>query len=150
MPIRRLRRQWAPAAQLPAQLIHNDIHPGNVLRTLSGQPFYLDFGSVASGPRVFDLAYALAHLIFGVGASTRSGPESFPWDAVPELLRAYEDASGRPLSPDERRALAPYAASVPLYYDICDWGERPWRHVSHWLLAHPDAIETRPRGRDQR
>ena len=133
--IRMLDRQWVPQRQLTNHLIHDDAHPDNVLQTAAGQ-LYLDFGGVSMGPRIHDLAYALAHQLFW-----HTGPlEKFPWAGVPDLLAAYDDQVDLPLTKVERMALAPYTAAVPVYYEVCDWNDRPVRHLARWLLENPAAI----------
>jgi len=72
--IRMLRRRWVPASRLPTHLIHNDTHPDNV-RQQAGLPFYLDLGGATRGPRIHDLAYALAYALF----DHHDTADTFPW-----------------------------------------------------------------------
>jgi hypothetical protein len=67
--------------------------------------------------------------------------DTFPWQEVPQLLKAYESGAGSPLTDEECTALTPYTAAVPIYYTVCDWGRVG--HVARWLLAHPEAITGR-------
>jgi Ser/Thr protein kinase RdoA (MazF antagonist) len=134
--IRMLRRQWVPAGRLPTHLIHNDAHHDNI-RQVVGTPCYLDLGGAARGPRIHDLAYALAFALF----EHQGTADTFPWQEVPQLLKAYESGVGSPITDEERAALAPYTAAVSIYYTVCDWGR--FGHVARWLLAHPDAITGR-------
>jgi Ser/Thr protein kinase RdoA (MazF antagonist) len=146
--VRQLRRQWLPAAELPVQLIHGDIRLSNVCRTMAGRMVYFDFGFLTWRPRVYELAYALAFMLLALGG--HQAPESFAWDSIPRLVEEYEATANVRLTPSERRALAPYTASVPLYAAALDgFTESPaqklrsrlsFLHLSAWLLAHPTAL----------
>jgi Ser/Thr protein kinase RdoA (MazF antagonist) len=143
-----LRRQWMPAAELPMQLVHGDIRLGNVCRTVGGRTVYFDFGFLARRPRIYELAYALAFMLLVLGGDR--APESFAWERIPRLVEEYEAAANVRLTPAERRALAPYTASVPLYAAALDGftespveklrSRRPFLQLSAWLLAHPKAL----------
>jgi Ser/Thr protein kinase RdoA (MazF antagonist) len=133
--IRRLRRTWVPAARLDTHLVHGDVHPGNLRRTPTGTPIYLDLGGLMRAPRIHDLAYATAHMIFTIGGR-RMRPDRFPWAQLPDLVRTYEVATEQPLTDDEHHALRPYTAAVGIFYDIVDWAETPWRDLARWLLDH--------------
>jgi Ser/Thr protein kinase RdoA (MazF antagonist) len=134
--IRMLRRQWVPSNRLPTHLIHNDPHPDNV-RQSANTPFYLDLGGAAPGPRIHDLAYALAYTLFDYQETADLA--TFPWPEIPRFLKAYENNAGS-LTDEERTALAPYTAAVPIYYTVCDWGDRSFGHIARWVLTHPEAI----------
>ena len=143
-----LRRQWLPADGLPTQLVHGDARLSNVCRTADGRTAYFDFGFLAWRPRIHELAYALAFMLLALGA--HRAPESFPWGSIPRLVGEYETTANAPLTPQEKRALAPYTASVPLYAAALDGftespaenllSRLPFLHLSAWLLAHPTAI----------
>jgi Ser/Thr protein kinase RdoA (MazF antagonist) len=145
---RRLRRQWVPAAALPVQLVHGDVRPSNVRRTPSGEVVYFDFGFLARRPRIHDLAYGLAFMVWALDALP--APERFPWGLVPQLLSAYEATAPARLTAAERAALVPYTAAVPLYYAALDGftedpagklrSRLPFLRLSAWLLAHPEAV----------
>lgn len=64
--VRRLGRQWVPAAGLPTQLVHGDVRLSNVRRSPEGATVYLDFGFLAARPRIHDLAYALAFMVWAL------------------------------------------------------------------------------------
>jgi Ser/Thr protein kinase RdoA (MazF antagonist) len=144
----KLLRQWVSSTLLPAQVIHGDIHLENVVQTATGEPVYLDFGSLTHAPRVHDLAYALAHMARTLTA--HHAPDAFPWNEVPHLVHEYEAAAGFPLTELERQALAPYTAAVPLQYAARAGfftdpaailrNALPFLHVSRWLLSHPDTL----------
>lgn len=151
--VRRLRRQWAPAAQLPLQLVHGDVRLGNICRTAAGTPVsaagetvYFDFGFLARRPRIHDLAYSLAFMVWALGYLPV--PQRFPWESVRRLIEAYEAAAGWCLTPVERRALAPYTAAVPLCHAALDGftadpagklrTRLPFLRLSEWLLNHPE------------
>lgn len=143
-----LRRQWLPASQLPQQLIHGDVHLNNVGQTSEGRTLYLDFGFLAYRPRIHDLAYSLAFMIPALHGS--QALESFAWQHIPRLLVEYETSAKSRLTEEERRALAPYTAAVPLYAAALDgFSNNPkgqlgsrlsFLHLSEWLLAHPEVM----------
>lgn len=146
--IGRLRGQWLPAHLLPVQFVHGDVRLSNVGRAPDGGVVYLDFGFLARRPRIHDLAYALAFMVYALGG--HHTPERFAWHAVSRLVAEYEAAAHARLTVIERRALAPYTAAVPLYaaalagFSSDPAGllrERlPFLRLSEWLLAHPDAV----------
>jgi Ser/Thr protein kinase RdoA (MazF antagonist) len=148
--VRRLRTRWVPAAELPVQLVHGDGRLSNVRRAPTGGPVYLDFGFLARRPRVHELGYALAWMVLALDG--HRAPERFAWGHVPRLITEYEAAAGSPLTGTERRALAPYAAAVPLYQaTVAGFAgdpagalrggfRRPSLRLAEWLLAHPDAV----------
>ena len=143
-----LRRQWLPARALPVQFIHGDVRLSNVCRTQAGRTVYFDLGFLAQRPRVYELAYALAFMLLALGA--HQVPEDFAWGCVPRLVEAYEAAASVRLTRAERRALAPYTASVPLYAAALDGftekpveklcARLPFLQLSTWLLAHSGAL----------
>ena len=148
--IGRLRRQWVPARELPVRLVHGDVKLRNVARGADGGTVYLDFGFMAYRPRVHEPGYSLARMLLTLGAG--EAPEGFAWKNVPQLLEEYEAAAEARLTAVERRALAPYAASVVLYQAaVCgflpdpaaalrDSERRPFMRIGEWLLAHPESV----------
>ncbi len=140
-----LRRQWVPAARLPAHLAHGDVRLSNVCRSLDGDTVYLDFGFLATRPRIHDLAYSLAFMLLALNSHTDPARS---WQSVPHLIEAYE-SSAPPLTAVERDALAVYTAAVPLYFSaLAGFNEDPIRqlhaslpfvYLSEWLMAHPSA-----------
>ena len=145
---RRLRRRWIPASALPVQLVHGDVRPSNVRRTPAGEAVYFDFGFLAQRPRIHDLAYALAFMVWALEALP--APERFPWGLVPQLLAAYEATAPSRLTAAERAALLPYTAAVPLYSAALDGftedpagklrSRLPFLRLSAWLLEHPEVV----------
>lgn len=143
-----LQRQWIPATALPVHLVHGDISPRNVGRSADGTPAFLDFGFCAQRPRIHELAYALAFMLLALGAT--QAPHEFAWTRLPELVAAYEAAAPSRLTSEERRALAPYTASVPLHAAALDGftanpstnlkRRLPFVRLSAWLLAHPESV----------
>ncbi|MFN8487349.1 MAG: phosphotransferase [Caldilineaceae bacterium] len=146
--VQQLHRQWLPATELPMQFIHGDVRLSNVCRTQEGKPIYFDFGFLAWRPRIYELAYALAFMLLGLGG--HQAPENFAWETIPQLIEAYESAANVRLTQAERRALTPYTASVPLYAAALDGftenpveklrARLPFLQLSAWLLAHPTAL----------
>jgi Ser/Thr protein kinase RdoA (MazF antagonist) len=143
--VRQLRGQWLPASELPTQFVHGDIRLGNVCRTADGKTVYLDFGFFARRPRIHELAYALAFMLLALDA--HRAPEGFDWACVPRLVAEYEASANVCITPLEQGALAPYTASIPLYFaafagftknpvdGLCS--SLPFLQLSKWLLAHP-------------
>jgi Ser/Thr protein kinase RdoA (MazF antagonist) len=96
--------------QLPAQIIHRDAHPGNLLFDGERVCGYLDFDLVVRCVRVYDLAYcSTAMLSGGFGDPGRRRQ----WLVlVGELARGYERVV--PLMAVERSALCPVQVFVQL------------------------------------
>ncbi len=144
----RLRTQWLPAARLPGHLVHGDVRLSNVGRMPDGTAVYLDFGFLAHRPRIHDLAYSLAFMVLAL--DNHQTPERFAWHSVPRLVDAYEAAARTRLTAEERKALAPYTAAVPLYaaalagFSNDPAGQLrdrlPFLRLREWLLAHPEAL----------
>jgi len=111
---RRLRMRWVPAARLPQHLVHGDMRLGNVCRSAEGETVYLDFGFLATRPRVHGLGYALAFMVRAFEA--RGEPGGFAWESVPELIEEYVRETRSPLTDLEREALPLFTAAVPLYF----------------------------------
>ena len=145
---RRLRRQWVSPSSLPVQLVHGDVRLSNVRRDPAGRPVYFDFGFLARRPRIHELAYSLSWIVLRPDGRGSAG--AFPWHTLPELIRAYEDASGWIVTAAERRALPAHTAAVPLYLAaIAGYVDDPIAHlhdetrltflrIAEWLLEHPD------------
>ena len=146
--VQQLRSQWLPATDLPMQLVHGDVRLSNVCQTMDGRTVYFDFGFLAWRPRVHELAYALAFMILALHG--HRAPENFDWECIPWLVEEYESTADAHLTQAERRALAPYTASVPLYAAALDGftenpveklrSRLPFVRLSIWLLAHPTAL----------
>jgi Ser/Thr protein kinase RdoA (MazF antagonist) len=148
--VQRLRSRWIPATRLPQQLVHGDVRLSNVRQGPAGGPLYLDFGFLARRPRVHEVAYGIANMVYALGGHHQ--PQRFDWAQVPPLLAAYEDASGSPFTPHERAALAPYTAAVPLFQAavagfrpdpaaiLLDDMRRPFLRLSAWLLDRPETL----------
>lgn len=146
----RLERQWVPTRAVPNQLIHGDVRLSNVGLAPDDAAVVLDFGFVATRPRIYDFAYALSWMVLRPDASGTG--EAFPWDKVPELISAYEEGAGSRLTPAERQAILPYLAAVPLYLaSIAGFmpdpvrqlvGEQRFLDIADWVFANPDALAT--------
>ena len=46
------------APQVPRQLVHNDLHPGNFLAGSGGRVYLIDFESFSANPRIVDVLFA--------------------------------------------------------------------------------------------
>lgn len=146
--VKQLHRRWLPASHLPQQLIHGDVHLGNLGQIAEGKAVYLDFGFLAYRPRIHDLAYALAFMVLALHGSR--APESFTWQCIPQMIEAYEAEAPSCLTAVERKALASYTAAVPLYAAALDGfsndptgqlrSRLPFLHLSEWLLAQPEVL----------
>jgi Ser/Thr protein kinase RdoA (MazF antagonist) len=148
--IGRLRRQWVPARMLPTRLVHGDVKLRNVARGADGGTVYLDFGFMACRPRVHEPGYSLARMLLTLGAG--EAPEDFAWESVPGLLDEYQATADTHLTTMERRALAPYAASVALYQaatcgflpdpaaELRGSERRRLMRIGEWLLTHPESV----------
>jgi Ser/Thr protein kinase RdoA (MazF antagonist) len=144
---RRVRRRWIAGTELPVQWVHGDVRLSNVRLTPAGEAVYFDFGFLARRPRIHDLAYALAFMVWALG--NLDAPERFPWNAVPRLIEAYEATAPARLTTAERTALGPYTAAVPLYCAALDGFTEdpagnlrtrlPFLRLAEWILAHPEA-----------
>ena len=115
----RFEQQVEPAlAALPAQLIHNDLNPDNVLfdkarpRRVSG---FIDFGDMVCAPVICDLAVACTYQL------QDSGPD--PLGELLPMVRGY--CSVTPLSPGEL-ALLPTLVQCRLLMTLLIQG---WRSV---------------------
>jgi Ser/Thr protein kinase RdoA (MazF antagonist) len=144
--LNRLGRLWIPAKRLPAHLVHGDGRLSNLCRGPDGGAVYLDFGFLAIRPRIHDLAYSVAFMLFALNDHT---DPTRSWQYVPDLLETYESTAGVPLTALERDALAGYTAAVPLYFSaLAGFNANPVRqlhaylpflYLSEWLLANPHA-----------
>ena len=153
----KLATVWVPSTQLPRQAVHGDIHLANVGTAPSGRPCYLDFGNMSIAPRIHDVAYGLAHMVFAMNGYIKPDLRAFPWQEVPRLVQAYEAAAGWRLTKMEKRALTPYVAAVPIHYATRSGffadpaavlhSERPFLELSQWLLTHPANKEVAADGR---
>lgn len=143
-----LEAHWVAEERLPNQIIHGDMRLANVARTRTDRAAYFDFGFAAVRPRAFDLAYALSWIVLAPDDSGRA--DDFDWTIVPDLVGAYEADAGVTLTGDERRAIVPYLASVPLHLVsiACDTPdpsariklERPFLAIADWVLHHPSVL----------
>ena len=96
--------------QLPAQIIHRDAHPGNLLFDGERVCGYLDFDLVVRCVRVYDLAYCSTAILSG---DADDGARRQQWlGLVQALVDGYERV--QPLTPVERRALCPVQLFIQL------------------------------------
>lgn len=94
-------RSWPPC------LLHGDWHPGNLLYRERVVVSVLDFDSARQETRMADVANAA--LQFSMKMSKAESPEEWPegldLNLIGYLLRGYNQAAGRPIQPEERKAL---------------------------------------------
>jgi Ser/Thr protein kinase RdoA (MazF antagonist) len=88
---------------LEGQLIHRDCHHGNVVVEGEDVSGFVDFDHLSLGPRLFDPAYFIAHMIKG-GRGSEGWEEEF-FDLFPAVLRGYAEARG--VRPREALAIPP-------------------------------------------
>ena len=98
--------------ELPAQLIHRDAHPGNMLfegDTLTG---IVDFEMVTRGPRVFDICYCATSIL--ISAFDEAGRRE-EWPGLFEaIVGGYKGVSK--LAAAERRAFWAILAAIELLF----------------------------------
>jgi homoserine kinase type II len=91
----------------PAQIIHGDWHPGNMLFDDRGVAAVMDYDSARVAPRVLDLANgALQFSILAGGDDPRLWPGETDLARLAEFLRGYR-STARPLEPAMLEALPP-------------------------------------------
>lgn len=95
--LERFRTRVIPALEaLPAQVVHNDLNPHNVVLTEDGDGIagFIDFGDMVEAPRICDVAIAAAYHV------RREGD---PFADMAQYVRAYDEAA--PLRDEEKRIL---------------------------------------------
>jgi Ser/Thr protein kinase RdoA (MazF antagonist) len=115
--LQRLAAAVLPAlAQLPAQAVHNDFQPWNLLvdeadpTRITG---IIDFGDAVAAPPVMDLAVACAYHV-------ADAPTAAPLTDLQAVVQGYE--SLRPLTPEERSLLLPLTAGrMAMTLAITSW-----------------------------
>lgn len=104
-------------ASLPRQVIHGDIHPGNVLlgRGHGRVAAFIDFDLARYAPSAYEVMRALIYCIMPAGPAARSTPRAAAF------LRAY--LATRPLSDHEIGTMVPLYEAVqildPHGLDVC-------------------------------
>lgn len=114
------------------QLIHADLHPGNVVFAAGDEPVILDVESTHLGPTMVDLASAALHLWLRspqtptppsadnhAGFTSASPPHSPGFDATAALFAGYHSRSERGFSPSLARA-APWLMIHAAACEIAD------------------------------
>ena len=127
---------------LPAQVVHNDANPANVVVEESGGPGtpgprigLIDFGDLCRAPRVCGLAVALAYVLADAFAVD---PAADPVRAGLPLVAGYHAVS--PLSAHEVALLVPLARTRLAVSVVM----AAWQHAQHpdnpYLLASQDVV----------
>jgi Ser/Thr protein kinase RdoA (MazF antagonist) len=110
-------------SSVPAQMIHGDAHPVNMMVTPSGRTYLVDLDEARYGHRLWDIAHAIA----GIGAiemgSTRSGERdevrgAWQTDLVKSFLAGVQAELA--LSPSEFAALPATLAAATVIAAIED------------------------------
>ena len=129
--------------QLPAQIVHRDAHPGNLLFDGEQVCGYLDFDLVVRCARVYDLAYCSTAMLLGGFGDARKRRR---WLAlVGELARGYERVS--PLTEAERRAFCPVQLFIQLDFAAFHTNRgrpaaaRQTCEAALWIQQHREPIE---------
>ncbi len=122
--LERFKTRVAPVlGDLPAQVVHNDLNPHNVIVSENGDAVagVIDFGDMVYAPRICDVAVAAAYHV------RRDGD---PFTDIAEYVSAYHAAS--PLTADERHVLTDLVVSRMAMSTL----------ISTWRAAlHPDNSE---------
>jgi len=89
------------------QVLHGDWHPGNLLFRGNAIVGVLDFDSARMEPRVVDVANAALQFSMPMDDPDQPAtwPEGLDTGVIRCILRGYDEASGSPLSNQERLAL---------------------------------------------
>lgn len=105
----------ATTEHLPTQLIHRDCHHGNIVVDGEQVSGFIDCDHLSLGPRVFDLADFIVHMIKqDVGNPERTAA----WFGLfPAVIQGYEKET--PLSKEEKRAL--YYVMVGVLLMLAGW-----------------------------
>jgi homoserine kinase type II len=111
-----LRRAYRDAAQRvdelgfriwPKKVVHGDWHPGNLLFREGRIVGVLDFDSSRIEPRVVDVANAALQFSMQMTDPDQPAnwPDSLDHGVIRCILRGYDEASGQPLSVEERQSV---------------------------------------------
>ncbi len=99
-------------AHLPTQLIHRDCHHGNIIVDGEQVSGFVDYDHLSIGPRLFDLADFIVHMIKQHVADPEWTAE---WSQLfPAVLQGYE--SEVPLLREEKQALFPMMLGILLMF----------------------------------
>lgn len=99
---------------LPEQAVHGDYGGDNLLFRNGKVAAILDFDFLAVRERLFDVAFALYWVFSNLEVDRL--PRDLSWDKAAVLLSHYNNATSRPLIPDEWDSLPLQIARVPLYW----------------------------------
>ena len=132
----------ATTENLPIQLIHRDCHHGNLLVHGDQVSGFIDCDHFSLGPRVFDLAYFIVHMIKQHVADQKRTSEWF--DLFPVVIQGYEAES--PLREEEKRAL--YYVMLGILIMFAGWFFETERFANaqseleaiRWLYRHRQKI----------
>ncbi len=127
-------------AELPAQVIHQDANPANVVLDGEGAVHALiDFGDLSRAPRVCGLAVALAYAIAAVRAAHAGTNQRLdPLAAALPLVVGYHEVW--PLSPQELALLVPLARTRLAVSVVMAAWQRVGDPDNHYLLASQDMV----------
>ena len=97
---------------LPTQLIHRDCHHGNIIVDEDQVSGFIDYDHLSIGPRIFDLADFIVHMIKQHVADRERTSEWY--DLFPAVLQGYDEEN--PLLEDEKQALCYVMLGVLLIF----------------------------------
>lgn len=132
----------ATNAALPMQLIHRDCHHGNIVVNGEQVSGFIDCDHLSLGPRVFDLADFIVHMIKQHVADQKRTAEWF--DLFPAVIQGYEEETS--LSKEEKQAL--YHVMLGVLIMLAGWffaAGRPENAQSEleairWMCRHRQPI----------
>lgn len=98
--------------KLPRQLIHRDIHPGNMMFKNNILTGYIDFDLSQINARVFDICYmALSFLV----DNTDDNQKTTKWfDILKSIVNGYESVN--PISYDEKKAIPIMMVAIEMLF----------------------------------
>jgi hypothetical protein len=133
-------------AALPRQLIHRDMHLGNLLFEGGRFTGYLDFDISQKNVRIFDICYMGASMLVDI---YKDEGKLDGWRAVFDgVLRGYEKA--QPLTEAEKAAIPGMFIAIELIFTaffskIGQPGTAIFcAEMTNWLFDHQDRIKYRP------
>jgi Ser/Thr protein kinase RdoA (MazF antagonist) len=107
-----LENNFSPLYELlPKQLIHRDLHPGNMLFEDKKVTGYLDFEMIARGPRIYDPCYCASAILFKNFKCQKTIQQ---WiDLIPPIIKGYNSKIA--ILDVERQSIFFFLLSIQLF-----------------------------------